>query len=81
MIGAACAILAARTVSAQSLSRSLSPVDRVVAKSSPSTRLRQSFSYTTPLLHPPACLFSRCIRHRELQKTIQYPEVGSGSVQ
>ena len=48
MIGATYAILAARTGSAQSPSRSLSPLDRVSADSSPATRRRRLFSRRKP---------------------------------
>jgi hypothetical protein len=81
MIGATRSVLAACTGSAQSPSRSLSPVDRVPAESSPATRRPQWFSRWKPLLHIPTRSFSRRIRHRKLQKAIQYPEARSGSVQ
>lgn len=81
MIGATYPVLAPFTGSAQSRSRSLSPVDRVAAKNSPATRRRQSFSHWKPLLPLPTGQFSHRIRHRKLQKTIQYPETRSGSVQ
>ena len=81
MIGATRSVLAARTGSAQSLSRSLSLVDRVPAESSSATPRSQWFSRWKPLLHIPTRSFSRRIRHREPQKTIQYPEARSGSVQ
>jgi hypothetical protein len=81
MIGAVYPILAPFTGSAQSLSRSLSPVDRLRAESSPATRRHQLFSLWKPLIHLPTDQFSRRIRHRELQKAIQYPETRSGSVQ
>lgn len=81
MIGATYPVLSPFTGSDQSLSRSLSPLDRVPAESSPTTRQRQLFSRWKPLIHLPTCQFSHRIRHRELQKTIQYPETRSGSVQ
>jgi hypothetical protein len=81
MIGATHSVLAAFTGSAQSLSRSLSLIDRIPAESSPATRRRQLFSRWKPLLHLPTYPFSLRIRHRTLQKTIQYPEACSGSVQ
>jgi hypothetical protein len=81
MIGATRSVLVACTGSAQSLSRSLSPVDRVRAETSPATRRRWLFSRWKPLTHLPTCQFPRPIRHREPQKAIQYPEARSGSVQ
>jgi hypothetical protein len=74
-------ILAALPGSYRSLSRSLFPVDRVAAESSPATRRRQLSSRRKPLLHPLTGQFSRRIRHGELQKAIQYPETRPGSVQ
>ena len=81
MIAATCSVLAACTDSAQSLSRSLSLLDRVPAASSPATRRRRLFSHWKLLLPIPAGQFSHRIRHRKLQKTIQYPETRPGSVQ
>jgi len=81
MIGATPSVLAACTGSAQSLSRSLSPVDQVPSESSSATRRRRLFSRWKPLTHLPTCHFPRRIRHREPQKAIQYPEARSGSVQ
>jgi len=81
MIGATRSVLVTRTGSAQSLSGSLSPVDRVPAESSSAARRRRSFSRWKPLTHLPACPFSRRIQHREPQKAIQYPGTCSGSVQ
>jgi hypothetical protein len=78
MIGAPRSVLAARTSSAQSLSKSLSPVDRVPAEGSPATRRPRLFSRWKLLAHLPACPLLRSIRHRE---AIQYPEAPSGSVQ
>ena len=77
MIGATYSVLAPFTGSAHSLTTFLSSVDRVTAESSPTTRQRQSFSRWRPLIHLPTCQFSLQIRHRELQKTIQYPETRS----
>jgi hypothetical protein len=81
MTGAPRSVLAPFTGSDQSLSRSLSPVDRVPAESSPATRRLRLFSRRKPLTHLPTSQFSCRIRHRKLQKTIQYPEARSGSVQ
>jgi len=81
MIGAPHSVLAPFTGSAQSLSRSLSPVDRVPAESSPATHRLRLFARWKPLAHLATCQFSRRIRRRKLQKTIQYPEARSGSVQ
>ena len=81
MIGAMCSVLDARIGSAPSLSRSLSLVDRVPAENSPATRRRRLFSHWKLLLPIPAGQFSHRIRHRKLQKTIQYPETRPGSVQ
>jgi hypothetical protein len=81
MIGATRSILAPCAGSPQSLSRSLSPVDRVPAESSSATRRRRLFSRRKPLTHLPTCQFPRAMRHREPQKAIQYPEARSGSVQ
>jgi hypothetical protein len=81
MIGATYAVLAPFAGSAQSLSQSLSLLDRVPRQSSPATRRRPLLSRWNPLLHLPAGQFSRCIRLGKLQKAIQYPETRSGSVQ
>ena len=81
MTGAPHSVLAPFTGSDQSLTRFLSSVDRVTAESSSATRRRQSFSRCKPLTHLPTCQFARRIRHRRPQKTIQYPETRSGSVQ
>ena len=81
MIGATHSVLAAFTGSAQSLSQSLSLLDRVPRQSSPATRRRPLLSRWNPLLHLPAGQFSRRIRLGKLQKAIQYPETRSGSVQ
>jgi hypothetical protein len=81
MIGATRSVFAACTGSAQSLSRSLPPVDRVPAESSSATRRRRLFSRGKPLSHLPTCQFFDRIRHREPQKAIQSPEARSGSVQ
>jgi hypothetical protein len=81
MIGTTYPVLAPLTGSAQSLSRSLSPVDRIPVESSPATRRGQSFSRKKPLLHPSTCQLSLRIRHGKLQKAIQYPETRPGSVQ
>jgi hypothetical protein len=81
MIGATYPVLAPFAGSTQSLTRSLSGLDRVPPESSPATRRRQSFSPRKPLIHLPTGQFSRRARHRKLQKAIQYPETRSGSVQ
>jgi hypothetical protein len=81
MTGAIDSVLVPFTGSHQSLSRSLSPVDRIAIDRSPATRCCPLFSRRKPPLHPPACQFSRRIHHRKLQKHIQYPETRSGSVQ
>ena len=81
MTGAPLSVLAPFTGSDQSLSRSLSRVDRVPAESSPATRRLRLFSRRKPLTPLPTCQFSRRIRHHNLQKTIQYPETRPGSVQ
>ena len=81
MIGATYSVLVRFTGSAQSLSGSLSPVDRVAAESSPAIGRRQSFPCWKPLLHLPTGQLSRRIQHRKFQKTIQYPETRPGSVQ
>ena len=81
MIGATYPVLAPFTGSAQSLSRSLSPVDRVPAESSPATHRRRLFPRSKPLTRPATCQSSRRIRHSNLQKAIQHPETRSGSVQ
>lgn len=81
MIGSTLSVLAACTGSAQSLSKSLSPVDRVPAEGSPATRRPRLFSRWKLLTHLPVCPLLRRIRHREPQKAIQYPEALSGSVQ
>jgi hypothetical protein len=81
MTGPPHSVLALFTGSDQSLSRSLSPVDRVPAQSSPATGRLRLFSRWKPLIHLPTCQFSPRIRHHNLQKTIQYPETRSGSVQ
>jgi len=70
MIGATYPVLAPFAGSTQSLSRSLSPLDRLPPESSPATRRRQSFSRCKPLIHPPTGQFSRRVRHSKLQKTI-----------
>jgi hypothetical protein len=66
MIGAMSPVLALFTGSAQGLSRSLSPVDRVAIERSLAIPRRQSFSYWKPRLHPPASPFSRRARLRKL---------------
>jgi hypothetical protein len=81
MIDASYPVLALFTGSGQSLSRSLPAVDRIDIERPPATRKCRSLSHRKPPLHPPACQFSRRIRHRKLQKHIQYPETRSGSVQ
>jgi hypothetical protein len=81
MIGATYAVPDACIGSAQSLSRSLSPVDQVPAESSPATHRRRLFSRRQPLPQLPTDQFSHRIPHCKLQKTIQYPETRSGSVQ
>ena len=81
MIGATYPVLASFTGSEQSLSRSLSPVDRVPAESSPPPVGASRFHSGKPLLYPSTCQFSRRNRHRKLQKAIQYPATGPGSVQ
>jgi hypothetical protein len=81
MIRATYPVLALFHGSVQSLTRPLSPVDRCAVENSAATRRRQSFSRWKALIHPPAGQFSRPIHHRKLQKHIQYPETGSGSVQ
>ena len=81
MIGTTRSVLVARTGSAQSLGRSLSPVDRVPAESPSATRQRRLFSRRKPLTYLPPCQFPRRIWHRELQKAIQHPETRSGFVQ
>jgi len=81
MIGATYPVLAPFAGSTQSLSRSLSALDRVPPESSPATRRRQSLSRRKPLIHLPTGQFSRRVRHSKLQKAIQYPETRSGSVQ
>ena len=81
MIGATRSVFAACTDSTQSLSKSLSPVDRIPAESSSATHRRRLFSHWKPPFHLSTRQFSRCIRHRKQQKAIQYPEARSGSVQ
>ena len=81
MIGATYPVLAPFAGSTQSLARSLSPLDRVAAESSPATRRRQSCSHWKPLIHLPTGQISRRVQHSQLQKAIQYPETRSGSVQ
>jgi hypothetical protein len=81
MIGSTRSVLAACTGSAQSLSRSLSPVDRVPAESSPVAPRSRLFSRWKLLTHIPAYPLPRRIRYREPQKAIQYSETRSGSVQ
>ena len=74
-------VLGAFIDSDQSLTRSLSPVDRFAVERSPAIRKRPLFSRRKPPLHPPACQFCRRSHPRELQKAIQHPETRSGSVQ
>ena len=74
-------VFAAGASSNQSLSRSLSPRDRLSANSSAATRPRQSLSHCKPLPHLPTGQFSHRIRPSKLQKTIQCPETRSGFVQ
>jgi hypothetical protein len=81
MTGAACPFLAPFTGSTQSLSRSLSPLHRVPEETSPATPPRQLSSRSKAPTHPPTRSFSPRSRHRNLQNTIQYPGVRSGSVQ
>ena len=81
MIGAAYPVLASFAGSIQSLSRPLSPLDRVPEESSPATSPRQLSSRSNAPTHPPTRSFSPRSRHRNLQKAIQYPGVRSGSVQ
>ena len=81
MIAAPLFVLAPFTGSAQSLSRSLSSVNHVPAERSPATPRLRLFSRWKPLTHLANCPFSHPIRRRKLQKTIQYPEARSGSVQ
>jgi hypothetical protein len=68
MIGATYAVLAPFAGSAQSLSQSLSLLDRVPRQSSPATRRRPLLSRWNPLLHLPAGQFSRCIRSVSCKK-------------
>jgi hypothetical protein len=81
MIRATYPVLALFTGSHQSLSKSLSPLDRFAVERSPATRKCPLFSRRKTPLHPLACQFSRRIHQRKLQKHIQYPETRSGSVQ
>jgi hypothetical protein len=81
MIAATRSVLAACTGSHLSLSRSLSLVDRVPAESPSATRRFRLFSLWKPLPQLQTCQLPRCIRHRDPQKAIQYPEARSGSVQ
>ena len=81
MIGSTRFILVASTGSAQSLSSSLSPVDRVPAERSPLPLGPGRLSRWKLPTRIPACPLPRRIRHREPQKAIQYPEARSGSVQ
>ena len=81
MIGVAYPVLTPAAGSAQSLSRSLSPLNRIPAKASPATHRLRLFSPWKLLTHPPTRSFSRRIRHRKLQKAIQYPGIRAGSVQ
>jgi hypothetical protein len=73
MIAAPLFVLATYTGSARSLSRSLSPVDRVTAESSPATHRLRLFSRWKSLTHLATSPFSHPIRRHKLQKTIQYP--------
>ena len=81
MIGEPYLVLAPFADSVQSLSKALSPLDRVPPETPPATGRRHSFSRWKPLLHLPAGQFSRRIWLGKLQKPIQYPETRSGSVQ
>jgi hypothetical protein len=81
MIATTYPVLAPFTGSAQSLSRSLSPFDRIPPESSRDTRRRQSFSPWKSLIHLPTGQLSRSILHRKPQKVIQYPATRSRSVQ
>ncbi len=81
MTGATRSVLAARTGSTQSRSRSLSPLDRVSGGSSPATGPPWMFSHCKLLIRLPSCPLLPGIRLRDPQKAIQYPEARSGSVQ
>jgi hypothetical protein len=81
MIDRTYSVLAGRTGSARGLSRLLSSVDRITAESSSATCQRQLSSRWKSISPLPTCPFSGRVRRRTLQKTIQYPEARSGSVQ
>jgi hypothetical protein len=81
MIAATRSVLAACTGSHLSLSRSLSPVDRVPAESPSATRRLRLFSLWKPLPQLPTRQFSLRIGLAKLQTAIQYPETRPGSVQ
>jgi hypothetical protein len=81
MIDATYSVLAACTGSTQSLSRSLSPVDRLPGESSHRTRRPRLFSRWKSLIRLPSCPLLPRIRLRDQQNVIQYPEARSGSVQ
>ena len=73
MIPRTYSVLAPFTGSDQSLSRSLSPVDRLPPESSPRhPSAPVIFDPGSPLIHLPTCQFSRRIPHRKPQKAIQY---------
>ena len=74
-------VLAPFTGSAQSLSRSLSSIDRLHSQSFHATSPLPHLRSRKVLPHLPTCQFLHPIPHRMLQKAIQYPETRSGSVQ
>ena len=80
MIGATYPVLASAG-SGWNLTRSLSPVDRVPAESSPASAQRQRFPLGKPATHLPSHHFRCSASRAQRQKPIQYPATGSGSVQ
>jgi len=80
MIGATYPVLGSAG-SGRSLSKALSPVVPVVAESPSTTDRHQHFPLWKPRTHLPSRRFSCSTPRNQPQKTIQYPAIGSGSVQ
>ena len=81
MTGATYSVLAPFTGSAQSLRRSLSPVDPLRSENSPRAPRHQLFPRSKPFTHLPTREFLCYIPSRQHQKAIQYPGTRSGFVQ
>ncbi len=82
MIPAPLSVLGLCTGSDRSLSRTPSKVERLYSQSSHTTPRRPHLQSWKSLPQLPTCSFLPRIRHRKLQKAIQYPgTTSSGSVQ